>query len=56
MCGGGGCKVPGGGGNAPGGGSAKSGGGMFKCGGRGTDIGTEMMLVTGAMGCCGGLQ
>lgn len=43
--------MPGGGGNAPGGGSAKSGGGMFKCGGRGTDMGTEMMLVTGAIGC-----
>ena len=47
--------MPGGGGNAPGGGSAKSGGGMFKCGGRGTDMGTEMMLVTGAMGCGGRL-
>jgi len=51
MCGGGGCKVPGGGAKAPGGGSAKSGGGMFKCGGRATDSGTEMMLVTGAIGC-----
>jgi len=51
ICGGGACRVPGGGGNAPGGGSAKSGGGMFKCGGRGTDNGTEMMLVTDAAGC-----
>jgi len=50
MCGGGGCNVPGGGGNDAGGGSAKSGGGMFKCGGKGTVIGTEMMLVTGAIG------
>jgi len=56
ICGGGACKVPGGGGNGPGGGSAKSGGGTFKCGGRGTDMGTEMMLVTGAIGCGGGLQ
>jgi len=53
ICGGGGCKVPSRGGNDPGGGSAKSGGGTFKCGGRpATDIGTEMMLVTGAMDCC----
>jgi len=57
MCGGGGCKVPGGGGgNDPGGGNAKSGGGTFKCGGRGRDMGTEMMLVTDDIGCCGGLQ
>jgi len=56
ICGGGGCKVPGRCGNDPGGGIAKSGGGMFMCGGRCTDIGTEMMLVTGAKGCCGGLQ
>ena len=48
--------MPGGGGNDPGGGSAKSGGGMFKCSGTGTDIGTEIMLVTGAKGCGGGLQ
>lgn len=46
--------MPGGGGNDPGGGSAKSGGGTFKRGGRGTDNGTEMMLVTDATGCCGG--
>ena len=38
--------MPGGGGNDPGGGSAKSGGGTFKCGGRGTDSGTEIILVT----------
>ena len=48
--------MPGGGGNEPGGGTAKSGGGTFKCGGKGTVIGTEMMLATGATGCCGGLQ
>ena len=41
--------MPGGGGSDPGGGSAKSGGGMFKGG-------TEMILVTAAIGCCGGLQ
>ena len=56
MCGGGGCNVPGGGGNDAGGGSAKSGGGMFKCGGKGTVIGTEMMLVTGAIGGWGWLE
>ena len=59
ICGGGGCTVPGGGGRDLGGGSAKSGGGTLRCGGRGTDNGTEMMLVTDGTGCCcccGGLQ
>jgi len=59
ICGGGGCTVPGGGGRDLSGGSAKSGGGTLRCGGRGTDNGTEMMLVTDGTGCCcccGGLQ